>query len=243
MMFVSKNKPKSLIVSLIFLMFGALIFAYPNSIITLASTAFGIMLILYGIFLLIKNYYETKSNPNTSSAVLIIGILTIVLGILFIIMSGTIAKIVQYILGAWILFNGIERLLLAFEMGKNNDKFINQLIVAILLILAGLYTILKTNLTIQIIGIIMMIYAILEIFGYAFQSKDETFKEPTNETKLVIQDKKEEIKEATIVEEIKKEEPKKDDTPKEKKTPKTKTSKTSKKTTKKENKDSSKKEK
>ncbi|MBR1610674.1 MAG: DUF308 domain-containing protein, partial [Methanobrevibacter sp.] len=69
-----KETKKSLISSILFLIFGALIFAYPNQVVISISIAFGIILTFYGIIMLIKNYYETKNDSNTSSNALVFGI-------------------------------------------------------------------------------------------------------------------------------------------------------------------------
>lgn len=197
-----RAKKSSLIGSLLFLILGALIFAYPNKVISMCSIIIGTAVICYGMFLLIKNYYETKADPNTSNTTLMIGIVTIVIGILFIILSDKIAQIIQYILGAWILFNGIEKLILALSSGKNSDIFLSQLIIALLLILAGLYSILKANLTIQIVGLIMMIYSVIEIFSYVtLKNKETTNNATTAITKIEVKEEKEEVKDAKIVEE------------------------------------------
>lgn len=209
-----KAKTSNLFGSLLFLILGALIFAYPNKVVSMSSIILGTIIICYGIFLLIKNYYETKANPETSNTTLMIGIVTIVIGLLFIILSDKVAQIVQYVLGAWILFNGIEKLILALSIGKNNDAFLSQLIIAILLILAGLYSILKANLTLQIVGLIMMIYAVIEIFSYVTLKNKEVSNKTTTVTDLAkIEITKEEVKDATIVEE---KETKKEEKPKKK---------------------------
>lgn len=196
---------KSLLGSLLFLFFGALIFAYPNMVISTAAIIIGVLVLLYGIFVIIKNYYETKSNNNTSSFGSILGITAIIIGILLIVLSSTVAQIVQYILGAWIIFIGIERLIVALSMGKGNNQFITQLVIAILLLSAGLYTLLRANLPLQIVGLIMMIYAVLEIVGYITTKKESSSVSDEISAKLVIKeevnDKNDNVKDAKIVEE------------------------------------------
>lgn len=215
---------KNLISSFLFLVFGALIFAYPNQVVKTASIIVGIIFIAFGIFLVIKNYYETKSDSNTSSMTMIFGIIAIILGILFVVLASQISQILQYILGAWILFTGIERLIIALSLGKDNNSFITQLVIALLLLAAGLYTILKAHIEIQIVGLVMIVYAILEIIGYVTNKKDaineplrRDEKEEVEETKKITskevektetKETKENIKEAKIVEEKPKKEKK-----------------------------------
>ncbi len=206
--FKIKNNKRNLFTSILFLIFGALMFAYPNSFISLVSKIIGIILVVYGILLIIKNYYETKQNSDTPSSTLILAIVLLVIGILFITLSNSIAQIVQYIIGAWILFNALERLIMALSLGYKNNKFITQLVISILLLLAGLYTILKANLPLQIIGIVLMCYAILDIIGY-ITTYDNIEKEDIKEETYKKIETKENIKDATIVEENKKSKKKK----------------------------------
>ena len=200
---------KSLIKSLFFLIFGALIFAYPNKVVIIASQALGTILILYGIFLAIKNYYDTKQNSDNPSTTLMVGIVSIIFGVLFIVLAEVISNIIQYVVGGWILFTGIERIIVALQLGKDNKNFITQLVVALLLIMAGLYTILRAHIEIQILGIIMMTYAVLEIIGFVTNKQEETpkkekkeEKEETEEEPLKIEtkDKKDDVKDAKIIE-------------------------------------------
>ncbi|MBR1417304.1 MAG: DUF308 domain-containing protein [Bacilli bacterium] len=191
---------KSLIKSILFLIFGALIVANPDSIIKIASTIIGIIIILYGVFLAFKNYYDTKQDSNTSSTTLIFGITCIIIGILFIVLADSIVKIIQYILGAWIIFNGIERLMIALSLGKDNSNFITQLVLSILLLAAGLYTIFRANLPIQIAGLVMIIYAILEIIGYITNKKDKISVKEEVEENIKLNNTNNNVKEAKIIE-------------------------------------------
>ena len=193
---------KSLIGSILFLIFGALIFAYPNQVVTTASMIFGAIVMFYGMILVIKNYYETKQDSNNSSATLILGIFLLVVGLLFIVLAGVVSQILQYVLGAWILFTGIERLMFALSLGKDNNAFITQIIIASLLLLAGLYTILRGHLEIQIIGIIMIVYSILQIIGYFSNKKDIDVKDVEIIKDLIdTKETNDDVKEAKVVEE------------------------------------------
>ena len=183
--------------AIFFIFFGALIFADPNKVIALASTILGILLICAGVYYLIKNYYATKENSDNSPTDLILGIVTMILGLLFIILAGTIGTIIQYILGAWILFSGIERLITAVQEKRNTNSFIAQLIVAILLIFVGLYTIFKANLTLKVIGLIMMIYGVIEVIGFITESDKK--KDIIKDAKVIEAKTPEVIEEKEIV--------------------------------------------
>ncbi len=200
-----QSNTKNLIKSVLFLIFGSLIFAYPDKVISIVASGFGAILILYGLFMIIRNYYETKHDSDTPATMLTIGIVLVLVGILFIILSESISLVIQYVLGAWILFNGIEKLLLSFSLPKESIQFKSQLVIAILLLAAGLYTVLVANITIQVVGLIMMVYAVLEIIGAITNKKIVVDEDKEEKTALVEKkDKKTrgkgKVKEAKVVE-------------------------------------------
>ena len=97
------------------------------------------------------------------------------------------------------MISGIIRFANAMEMNKKDtSKFISLLIIALLLVLAGLYTILEANLAFQTIGIVLMVYAALEIFGW-LTNRRVTKESVSKEEKKKKRDKKE-VVEAVVIE-------------------------------------------
>jgi uncharacterized membrane protein HdeD (DUF308 family) len=194
------NSKKSLLTAIVFLIVGALMLANPNQVVAIISYICGIVLITYGVYACIKNYYDTKEDSSTSSTFLMIGIITLVVGLLFIFLANVIGIALQYVFGAWILFSGINRLINALQVDKNDSNYIIQLVVAALLIIAGLYTILKSNLALSFVGLIMMIYAVLEIVGFVFNKNSDQNDETITVTKPEQKEKTKNVKDAKIIE-------------------------------------------
>lgn len=199
----AKSNKISLIAAIIFLIIGVLMLANPNQVIAIISYICGIIAIIYGIYACIKNYYNTKANSNNPSTELVIGIVSIIIGILFLLLANVIAVAIQYVFGAWILFSGINRLINGLQIDKSDNNFIVQIVISSLLILAGLYTILKSNLALQFIGIIMIIYAVLEIVAYVSNKKDDPADAVVTITPNDNEAKTEDIKEAKVIEDTK----------------------------------------
>ena len=162
----------SLINSIIFFILGAIIFTKPEIIILFISYVIGGIIIIIGVFKCIKNYLDVKKDNNVSSREMITGIVLVIIGLVFILLAGVIEALVRLVIGGWILFSGINRLINSLQMPKKNSQFIIRLILSILLIGVGLYTILESNLAFKTIGLVLMIYSILEIIGYVFNRKD-----------------------------------------------------------------------
>ena len=81
---------------------------------------------------------------------------------------------------------------------KGNTKFVSLLIISLLLILAGLYTILESNLAFQTIGIVLMIYAALAIFGW-LTNKSVVKETMTKEEKKKKRNKNKAVIDAVVI--------------------------------------------
>ncbi|MBQ8472620.1 MAG: DUF308 domain-containing protein [Bacilli bacterium] len=184
----------SLISSIIFFILGAIMFTKPDAIVLFTTYVIGGLIILLGVFKCIKNYLDVKKDNTTSSNGMIIGIILVVIGLVFIFLAGVIEALIRLVIGGWILFSGIVRLINSLYLPKKSSKFFVLLILSLLLIGGGLYTILEANLAFKAMGIVLMIYAAVEIFGYIFNKKDiEIVKE-------TIEPNKEKIVDAILIE-------------------------------------------
>ena len=179
-----KNQ-SSLISSIIFFILGGILFTNPDIFVTTISKIVGAALLLIAIVFMITTFINRKTKPFpviTISSIIII----ILLSIMFLFFSETVEKIIRIVVGFWILFSGITKLINALKITNKNKKFISLIIVSLLLIIIGIYTIVIGDVLLSSIGIILMIYSALDIIGYIFYSKDsEEIVEINKETTLI----------------------------------------------------------
>ena len=161
----------TLIVAIAFLILGAFMYKDPNAVIVYITYVIGGLLIIIGIFKCFKNYLDVKKDNSTNSTEMIVGITMAVVGLICIFLAGVIETVVRFIIGGWILFSGINRFINVLYLEKKNSTFWVSLVLAVLLIGGGLYTILEVNLAFKLLGIVIIIYAILEIIGYIVNIK------------------------------------------------------------------------
>ena len=164
----------ALVSSIIFLILGAVMYTRPDAIVIITTYVFGGLLILVGLFKCIKNYLDVKKDNSTSSTEMVVGIILFVLGIICIFLAGVVEAMVRLVIGGWMIFAGINRLTNSFYLDKKTSTFWVSLALSIIIIGGGLYTILEANLAFQAIGIILMIYSILEIIGFIFNKRSVT---------------------------------------------------------------------
>lgn len=185
----------SLIYSIIFFILGAIIFTRPETIILFISYVIGGIIIVIGLFKCIKNYLDIKKDNTISSKEMITGIILVIIGLVFILLADVIEAVVRLIVGGWILFAGINRLITSLNLPKKNRIFIIYLIISLLLIGVGLYTILESNLAFKTIGLVLMIYSVIEIIGYVFNKKDTYIHK-----EIIINSKEDKVIDAVLIE-------------------------------------------
>ena len=157
----------NLIYALVFLVVGILLLNQTEDLITIVSKFVGSILIIIGIIKTIIYIYMKGKLGNYSTYNLAIGISLICFGILFIMFSSVLSFSIRVILGIWVLFAGINRIIFAITIKSIDNKgFLVYLITALLITILGL--LLLSGLADQIIGILVIIYSVIEIVNYIY---------------------------------------------------------------------------
>ena len=195
----SYNNNSSLVSAILFFILGAIMITNPDTMVVVISRILGGILILFGLYSCIKNYILVRQNTQVSAIPMVAGISCMAIGSVFFFAAGFVEAMVRFVIGGWILLSGIVRFANAMQIDKkNNPKFFSLLIISLLLILAGLYTILEANLAFQTIGIVLMIYAGLEIFGW-LTNKSVVKETMTKEEKKKKRSKNKDVVDAIII--------------------------------------------
>ena len=181
----SYSEQSSLISAILFFIIGGILFWYQDDVISTLSMIVGIILAVAGVIEIVI-YVINKKKQVDHLADIIRGVIFLGLAVLFIFGSHIIKEVVRYIVGAWIMFSGINRFIQALAINKRSKKFLPLLIVSLVLIAVGVYSIVYGDIIIATIGILMMVYAALDIIGYIFYTKDEVKQETEGTTALIV---------------------------------------------------------
>ena len=157
----------SLITSIVFVVIGLFLFIKPDVTISIISYTIGGILLLVGLINIYK-YFTSESKYNMFSFELAYGVLLAIAGLFLIIDTSIFAKIINIILGIWIIVNSITKFQYGFVLrsAKNGDWKYTMLVSlltfawGIVLLLNPLEGALKIT---QTIGIFIIIYAVLDI--------------------------------------------------------------------------------
>ena len=185
----NKISINNLIYALLFLVFGIILLTSTEDLITIASKVVGTILIIIGIVKSINYIYMKGKLGNYSFSKLCIGIIFICFGVLLIFFSAALSFAIRTIIGLWVLFSGINRIIFAISV-KSTDKrgFFVYLITSFLMFILGIFLI--SGIFDQFIGLLIIIYSIIEIVNYIyFKVKSKDYDETKESAKSAKKDK------------------------------------------------------
>ncbi len=228
----------SLLSSILFFILGAILFTNADAVLAIVSIGIGIILAIVAIVQIIIYSLQVKREESGRKSLVFGATLCLFFAIIFIFFHNIVEQFVRFIIGAWILFSGIMRFINCLSINASNKKFLPLLIISILLMATGIYTIITDHIFLRTIGVVMMIYAVMEIIGYIFYTKDTLEPIEPGTTTLIVKDNVEETETAKEEMAIVESKPRKvktvkEETKKEKKSKKEKESKEEKKSKKK----------
>lgn len=161
-----QKKKKNWISSVILLILGIVLITNSNSFITIILQIIGAIITLFGGYRLLEYFKIKKQFKMDDNMALMSGIISITVGLLTILLAGVIEIGLRYLLGFFLLLNGINKIIFSFELKETyKTLFITNLTEAVVIIILGLYTIFFQNAALMIIGIFLIISSIIDFFS------------------------------------------------------------------------------
>lgn len=171
--FLKKSSWTDIVVSLIFILFGAMLIASPEMVQTMIAILLGAVFIAMGIFRLI-NYFASGKLDNYSLAT---GIVAMIVGIVIMFCSGVILSVFRIIIAIWIIYSGIINLQTTIIWKDFKSRlWLLTLILSILMIIAGIFILANNGAILQTIGVMIIVYAVINIIeNIIFMKKIENY--------------------------------------------------------------------
>lgn len=166
---IKKAGYTSIISSLVLAIIGAVMFIYSDATLKLISYVLGGLLLLTGVIKTIE-YITNKGNDDLFNYNLVYGILSIVFGLVIITNTGALESLLGIIVGVWIIYSSLMKFGLSLKLKTYNIKYwIPMIIIAILMMICGIYIIFAPDIIIATLGGILFIYSVMDILeGIAF---------------------------------------------------------------------------
>ena len=157
--FLKRSSWVDMVVSMVFVLFGLLLIVKPLEMMSVISILLGAVFIIIG-FLKIVDYFTSKDKEDY---LLTIALISVIFGVIVLFCSDVISSIFRIILGIWIIAAGIKDFQTSLVWKETKSGFWTiAVICAMLMIVTGIIVLVSTSIATQIVGAIILIYAILD---------------------------------------------------------------------------------
>lgn len=149
-----------IIISIIFVLFGALLIAKPNETVGAISIILGILFISMGVLKLVE-YYTSETREDY---LLTMALIAVIFGVIVLFAADSILSLFRIILGIWIIVAGVMDLqtILSWKQVKS-PYWTTTLVISLLIILAGIVILINKDILLTTLGIVIIVYGILDI--------------------------------------------------------------------------------
>lgn len=178
------KKNNSLLTPIVFLVIGVILFTDPDSMVKFISYILGGLLIIVGVYRCANYYIQDKRMGVVNNNELAFGITAFILGLLFIVLASAIEFLIRVFFGVYLILIGISKVYQTFFTTDRSSKFYALIVVGLIFLAGGVYTIIESNITLSIIGLFMIIYGVVDFISY-FVYKDNGKSNPVKEAEIV----------------------------------------------------------
>ena len=162
--FLKRSSWVDMVVSMVFVLFGLLLIVKPLEMMSVISILLGAVFIIIG-FLKIVDYFTSKDKEDY---LLTIALISVLFGVIVLFCSDVISSIFRIILGIWIIASGIRNFQTSLVWKDvKSGLWTLTVVFAMLMIIAGIVVLVSDTLALQIVGVIILIYAILDLITRA----------------------------------------------------------------------------
>lgn len=158
--FLKKSGWTDIIISLVFILFGIMLIARPEYVMSGLSFLIGIIFIVIGILKTI-DYFSTNKTDNY---LLAIAVAMILVGVILMFCSDIVLSAARILIAIWILYSGILNLqtIIVWKDYKT-PLWISSLILDLATICLGIYILVNQGALLQTGGVMILIYGIANI--------------------------------------------------------------------------------
>lgn len=155
----------SILLNVLFLIFGIIIYMNPYITASTAGVVMGIYFIIFGVFAIFE-FFMRKSSPIFQYKIFS-GVLAIIVGIFMMTNPFKIVKILTFALGIYLIIISLVKVVEAFKFKKYGyDGWLLMLVTAILILVFGVFITINPMAALDIVkaaGIFIILSSILEV--------------------------------------------------------------------------------
>lgn len=157
-------KSNDMIVSILLFIIGLSIFIWADKVTNTVSLILGGVLIGYCVLSGIAFF----KNKETNAISILVTVVILVMGLILVIRPSIIGEIISFVVGIYILLSSLSNLNMTLN-NKQSEKYNWNLALSIIGIVLGVLCILGKilipNLILRYLGLMLMIYSVIDIMG------------------------------------------------------------------------------
>lgn len=158
--FLKRSGWTDIVISLIFILFGTMLIARPESIMSIVAILLGVIFIVIGVLRTV-DYFASNKEDNYLIAM---ALASIVIGIVIMFCSDIILSAFRILIAIWIIYSGIINLQTTIVWKDYKSRlWLLTLILAIAMIIAGIYILVNNGAILQTVGVAIVVYGIVDI--------------------------------------------------------------------------------
>lgn len=181
---LKKSAWGAIVESLVTMIFGILLVAWPEATISVLANVLGVIFIISGAYQII-NYFVVKGQKDFFNNGLLVGVVGVLMGIAAIVIGEDIANVFRIIIGIWMIYEALVRVNTSIKLYAAGIKsWAYILILALCMLILGIFVTFNTGAVMQLIGWMMILTGIIGIIG------DVMFIQHVNEVVNILTDKK-----------------------------------------------------
>lgn len=182
---IKKSAWSAVIESLALIVLGILFIILQDTMITVLAYIIGVFFIVKGGFQIVTYFMEKGQNDFFNNG-LLSGVISLLIGIAALVIGDDIANVFRVVLGVIIIYEALTRINTAMKLANAKiDSWKYILIVALIILVIGVFITFNTGAIITLIGWMMILTGIIGIIGDVMfiQHVNSLVEQLTKETK------------------------------------------------------------
>ncbi|MBR0430993.1 DUF308 domain-containing protein [Candidatus Saccharibacteria bacterium] len=166
---ISDNLKKSawsaILESLITMILGILLIAWPDIVIKVVAYVVGIFLIVKGAYQII-NYFIIKGQNDFFNNSLLAGVISALIGLTLLLIGEEIANVFRIVIGVWMIYESLVRINTSIKLhAANISTWKYTLIFALMMLVLGVFVTFYNGAVLTLIGWMMILAGLIGILG------------------------------------------------------------------------------
>ena len=155
----------AIIESLVTIILGIFLIAFPDAVIKVIAYIVGIFLVIKGAYQII-NYFVVKGQNDYFNNNLLFGIISGLVGIAALVMGEEIAGVFRVVIGIWIIYESLVRVNTAIKLhAAGIEAWKTSLVLALAMLVVGVFITFFEGAVVTLIGWMLILSGVIGIIG------------------------------------------------------------------------------